>query len=63
MKGIFPERMMGSKVVVLVIVAGACFLLMFFHNRAQRKHLFRLKQANLRISESLDVNTVLYDVV
>ncbi len=27
---------MGSKVVVLVIVAGACFLLMFFHNRAQR---------------------------
>ena len=28
--------MMSSKVVVLVIAAGACFLLMFFHNWAQR---------------------------
>ena len=28
--------MMSSKVVVLVIVAGACFLLMFFHNWTQR---------------------------
>ena len=27
---------MGSKVVVLVIVAGVCVLLMFFHNQAQR---------------------------
>lgn len=27
---------MSSKVVVLVIAAGACFLLMFFHNWAQR---------------------------
>ena len=27
---------MGSKVVVLVIIAGVCVLLMFFHNQAQR---------------------------
>jgi hypothetical protein len=28
--------MMGSKAVVLIIAAGVCMLLMFFHNRAQR---------------------------